>query len=420
MRHRDESILVNRDLVGERSWHASPDIRPRPVTTADGAPRGRCAVDLRRPATAGEVLRQFQAALPFAVRRPPLPRQRAVGHLLRPVPARPRRPGGGRRGHRGRGVLRHRDGRAARHRRALAGRQRPPRPTCTTSCRRSRGRPIGAASHDRRALRRTGSTWWCTGAASLRSPATPSGSRCCGGRDPDFMALVQRWLRARPNDPRPGSPEHVPWAAAVNEVLDGSAGDADARRSATAGRSSAPTPPPGAAHPRRTLDNLSSGVVTFDLDLTGVPRQHGLPPGGRRSAPTARATWRRSRCVTSPSATRTSPSAPCGSSSSSSLGGGDHGRQEAQDLHGPAGGRKPRRHAAPLRRDEVATGERVDNIRLRSRLPRSARARQARRWSGMKLWENGRTIRVLFLDGDTVGARRRWRRSPRSGSRWRT
>jgi hypothetical protein len=51
--------------------------------------------------------------------------------------------------------------------------------------------------------------------------------------------------------------------------------------------------------------------------------------------------------------------------------------------------------------DEVATSERVDNVRLRSLappgrgLPRAAVER-------MKLWENGRTIRVLFLDGDAA------------------
>ena len=49
--------------------------------------------------------------------------------------------------------------------------------------------------------------------------------------------------------------------------------------------------------------------------------------------------------------------------------------------------------------DEIATTERVDNVRLRSLGVRSFGVMRAA-VERLKLWENGRTLRVAFLDGD--------------------
>lgn len=66
----------------------------------------------------------------------------------------------------------------------------------------------------------------------------------------------------------------------------------------------------------------------------------------------------------------------------------------------PAGGLHANPRDVPRRSsDEVATTERVDNVRLRplgTWGPVVARAVVER----LKLWENGRTVRVSFLDGD--------------------
>jgi hypothetical protein len=60
---------------------------------------------------------------------------------------------------------------------------------------------------------------------------------------------------------------------------------------------------------------------------------------------------------------------------------------------GGAPGTTPRRSS-----DEVATAERVDNVRV-ARLGGMGRVRAA--VEKLKLWDNGRTLRVLFMDGDT-------------------
>ena len=61
---------------------------------------------------------------------------------------------------------------------------------------------------------------------------------------------------------------------------------------------------------------------------------------------------------------------------------------------GGHGADAPRRSA-----DEIATAERVDNVRLRPLGPRSFGVMRAA-VERLKLWENGRTLRVVFLDGD--------------------
>lgn len=67
----------------------------------------------------------------------------------------------------------------------------------------------------------------------------------------------------------------------------------------------------------------------------------------------------------------------------------------------PEGGMSGAARRAPRRSgEELATAERVDNVRLLRLAPAGigfARAAVER----MRLWENGRSIRVLFLDGDT-------------------
>jgi hypothetical protein len=61
---------------------------------------------------------------------------------------------------------------------------------------------------------------------------------------------------------------------------------------------------------------------------------------------------------------------------------------------GGAPGATPRRSS-----DEVATGERIDNVRVARQPGGTMRTRAA--VERLKLWDNGRTVRVLFMDGDT-------------------
>jgi len=50
--------------------------------------------------------------------------------------------------------------------------------------------------------------------------------------------------------------------------------------------------------------------------------------------------------------------------------------------------------------DEVASAERVDNLRVLPLRSGAGRARAA--VERMKLWENGRALKCLFLDGDAA------------------
>lgn len=66
----------------------------------------------------------------------------------------------------------------------------------------------------------------------------------------------------------------------------------------------------------------------------------------------------------------------------------------------PEGGMRGDRDALRRSGDELATAQRVDNVRVRSIAPAGrgfARAAVER----LKLWENGRTLRVAFLDGQS-------------------
>lgn len=56
------------------------------------------------------------------------------------------------------------------------------------------------------------------------------------------------------------------------------------------------------------------------------------------------------------------------------------------------------RESAPLSSDEAASNERVGNLRITPLRSAPGRARAA--VERMKLWENGRTLKVKFLDGD--------------------
>ena len=70
LRYRARAVEKQRDLVTNRSWHGSPDVRPRLAPAAVPAPASLKATPWRRstfPANATEQLRRFQAALRSSV-----------------------------------------------------------------------------------------------------------------------------------------------------------------------------------------------------------------------------------------------------------------------------------------------------------------------------------------------------------------
>lgn len=268
MRHRDESILVNRNLVGERSWHASPDIRPRPASRPTARPAAAAPwTFLAQPP--GDVLRQFQAALRSRFGDP---RFRASGLwdsyferclLDNGAPATP-------------------GGLALVHQGFYDSVMVPPHDTAELW---STAQPTEADLHelvpaiadrpiDEASMTLTPAPHKVDVVVHRRGllplPGADVRVTLLRWTDPDVLALISRWLRARPNDPQTWFTGNVPWADAVNEVLDSATG--------------VPATPFGdgwsfvgstAATRRRSptteLDNLSSGIVTFDLDLTGLP-----------------------------------------------------------------------------------------------------------------------------------------------------
>lgn len=267
MRHRDESILVNRNLVGERSWHASPDIRPRPASRPTARPAaGAPWTFVAQPP--GDVLRQFQAALRSRFADP---RFRANGLwdtyfdrclLDRGAPAA--------------GGVASVDGAfydtvmVAPHDTAELWSTAVP----TEADLHELVPPIAERPTHEASMTLTPAPHRVDVVVHRRGLLPIAGNEVrvtlLKWTDPDFMSLVRRWLRARPNDPQTWFTGNVPWADAVNEVLDSAAGTTT--RTFGEGWSFVGT---NAASRRRTptteLDNLSSGIVTFDLDLTGVP-----------------------------------------------------------------------------------------------------------------------------------------------------
>jgi hypothetical protein len=260
MRHRATSVLVNRNLVGTRSWHASPDVRPRAVTSAVTPPTAAAPwTFLAQPPPAQ--LRRFQAACrsrfaDLRFRSSGL-WDRYFDEVLRdngaPVVA-------------GTvtvdpvffaGVM------------LPAHRDADPWPAAI---------PTEADLHDYLPPLPEGAI----GAASTPVPPAPHRVDVVvhrRGLDPvagaDVRVALLRWsdpfrvvwARARPSDPATWPTGPVPWTAAANEVLDGTGVPSSSTglgwsfvgtTAATRRRS-----------PAGTLDDLTSGVVTFDLDLTG-------------------------------------------------------------------------------------------------------------------------------------------------------
>jgi hypothetical protein len=272
LRYRARAVERMRDQVTRRSWHGSPDVRPR-VASAPLAPPGTLPWQRGRFANDVERLRRFQAALRSHTGDP---RVRATGRwddyfneVLRAngAPSVPPPP--------------------------------PPPPPGTN---------IGITA-----------AFWATHMVAPHSSADPWGAdtpteedlyeltpplvegdlgstscrlpaRQCKvdvvvhhrGLDPrpggDVRVALLRWIddrvvgRARWNNSANWVPDPVPWTAAVNNLLNGVGPPANANFAH--GWRLAET---NAANWMRTLagqtlDNTRSGVVTFDLDLRGLSR----------------------------------------------------------------------------------------------------------------------------------------------------
>jgi hypothetical protein len=261
MRHQATTELVNRNLVGSRSWHASPDVRPRLATSVVPPPTALAPWTFGAPPPP-ESLRRFQAAcrsrfadLRF---RANALWDRYFDELLRdsgaPVVA----------------------GAVTVDPAFFANVMVPPHVTADPWPGAS---PTEADLHDLLPPLPDGSV----DAASTAVPPAPHrvdvvvhrrGLDPVAGadvrvtllrwQDPDWLP----WNRARPDDTTTWFSDPVPFAAAVNEVLDGPTGVPTSTfgdgwtfvgtSAATRRRS-----------PTGTLDGTTSGVVTFDLDLTG-------------------------------------------------------------------------------------------------------------------------------------------------------
>ena len=263
MRHRGTSILVNRTLVGTRSWHGSPDIRPRPAAWPTARPTVAAPWTFAAQPPP-DALRQFQAAMRSRFGDP---RFRASGLWDRYFDE------------------------------CLLDRGAPPTGGGQASVTRAFYDTVMVAPHATAEL-------WGTAVpteADLHelTPAVPEGAPGATSmsvrpvphridvvvhrrgldplpgadvrvtllqwRDPDLLP----WNWARPNDPTTWFQGDVPWTAAANEVLNSATGvpatgfgdgwSFVGTNAATRRRS-----------PTTAVDNLASGVVTFDLDLTGV------------------------------------------------------------------------------------------------------------------------------------------------------
>jgi hypothetical protein len=264
MRHRATSILLQRNLApGERSWHSSPDIRPRPALRPATPPTAATPWTFAaQPAPL--VLRQFQAALRSRFADP---RFRANGLWDRYFDeclldrGSPTTVGGQA------SVTRafYDTVMVAPHATAeLWGTAAPTEADLHELSAPIAEGVIGATSMTvPAALHRVDVVVHRRGLDAL--PGADARVTLLQWRDPDILP----WNWARPNDPTTWFQGAVPWAAAVNEVLDSATGvPASAfgdgwsfvgTNAATRRRS-----------PGTDLDNLASGVVTFDLDLTGV------------------------------------------------------------------------------------------------------------------------------------------------------
>lgn len=264
MRHRATSILVNRNLgPGERSWHSSPDIRPRATLLPTARPTAASPWTFAaRPPPL--VLRQFQAALRSRFADP---RFRANGLWDRYFDE------------------------------CLLDSGAPPTGGGQASVTRAFHDTVMVAPHATAELWGTAAPTEADlhelippiaegniGATSMTVSPAPHkidvvvhrrGLDAIPGADVRVTLLQWRdpdifpWNWARPNDIASWFQGNVSWTAAANEVLNSPTGVPSTAfgdgwsfvgtNAATRRRS-----------PSSELDNLSSGVVTFDLDFTGV------------------------------------------------------------------------------------------------------------------------------------------------------
>ena len=262
LRHRATSIIVNRNLVGERSWHASPDIRPRSAATAITGPTAAAPWTVLAPPSP-TTLRRFQASLRSRFADPRF-RSNGLWDSYFDLCLRD-------------------------HGVPLVGGTATITPAFFTTVMTAPHTtaelwpgaiPTEADLHDFVPPLPEGAI----GAASMTVTRTPykvdvvvhrRGLDPIPGadarvtllqwRDPDILP----WNWARPNDITSWFQGNVPWTAAANEVLNSPTGVPSTAfgdgwsfvgtNAATRRRS-----------PATELDNLNSGVVTFDLDFTGV------------------------------------------------------------------------------------------------------------------------------------------------------
>jgi hypothetical protein len=258
MRYRPRSVEVARNLTGTRSWHGSPDIRPRVATVAPPAPTNLPWRFNKKPGV--EVLRRFQSALRSRFNDP---RFRANGIWDRYF----------------------------------------------DECLRDNGAPVVSSrvtvnqvfyDNVMTAPHSTAEAWGPgdpteadlleltptlaegdLGAASVTLPPLPAKVDVVVHRrgldsilGSDVRVTLLRWLdptrAARPNDPSTWFGNDITWRDAMNEVLDSVGGTTSAALGP--GWSFMGTT---AASRRKTvaapvLDNVHTGVATFDLDLTGL------------------------------------------------------------------------------------------------------------------------------------------------------
>lgn len=260
LRHRARAALLGRDGSTERSWHASPDIRPRRAALAVPLPASLPWAQGAPPAIDAEQLRRFQCALRA---RTGDPRVRATGQwdtafneVLRSLAAPTIAP------------------QTVRIDRpywdlSMAAPFATAEPWGT-------GRPSSADLMEFSAALEEGTA----NVASCTLPAGPSRVEVlvqCRGLAPLDGAGVRvallKWIdpqappTSRFDDASTWPAGDVPWTAAVNEVLN-SAGGTTAQPFG-AGWSLVG---PRQALAGQTLDPLHPGVASFELDLSTLPR----------------------------------------------------------------------------------------------------------------------------------------------------
>ena len=275
LRYRAHAVELKRDRATTRSWHGSPDVRPRVASAARTAPgtlpwqRGRFANDV-------EGLRRFQAALRS---RTGDPRVRATGRwddqfneVLRslgapavappPPPPPPPPPGT----NIGIDAAFWNANMVAPHSTADPWGAGPPSEEDLYEL----TPPLGEGDVGSVSCRLDARAWKVDVVVHHR------------GLDPrpggDVRVTLLRWIddraagRARPGNSANWVPDPVPWTAAVNDLLNGAGAPAAGTfahgwRFAEANAANWMRTPAG-----QTLDGTRSGVVTFDLDMSAFRR----------------------------------------------------------------------------------------------------------------------------------------------------